>query len=107
MNKPSKIQNSINADYIFYYGQECPHCHNVLKYVADNKIDQKLKIENKEVYHNEENKTDLGKLVATCPEIQNPEGGIGVPILFIVKDKKCLLGDQPIIDKYKELSTAM
>jgi len=101
MTKPPKINNSVNADIIFYYGQECPHCHNVLKYIADNKIDEKIKINSLEVYHNETNKNELSNLSRICPEIKDSSGGIGVPIAFFVKENKCLIGDTPIIDKLK------
>jgi len=101
--RPPKIKNSTNADIIFYYGEECPHCHVVLKYITDNKIDEKIKIESKEVYHNNQNKNELGNLVKICPEISDPKGGIGVPIAFIVKENKCVGGDTPIIDKLKTM----
>jgi len=100
--RPPKIKNSTNADIIFYYGQECSHCHNVLKYIADNKIDEKIKIESKEVYHNDANKNELTALTRICPEISD-NGNIGVPVAYIVKENKCLGGDSPIIDKLKTM----
>lgn len=104
MTKPPKIQNSTNADIVFYYGEECPHCHNVLKYIADNKVDEKIKINSKEVYHNDTNKKELTDLARICPEIMDTSGSIGVPIALIVKENKCIGGDTPIIDKLKDLT---
>ena len=98
-----KIKNSSNADIIFYYGQECPHCHVVLKYIADNKIDEKIKIDSKEVYHNDTNKKELTDLTRICPEIIDTSGSIGVPIAFIVKENKCIGGDSPIIEKLQKM----
>lgn len=101
MFKPPTIKNSTNADIIFYYGQECPHCHVVLKYISDNKIDEKIKINSLEVYHNTTNQKELSNLSRICPEIKDSSGGIGVPVAYFVKDSKCLIGDTPIIDKLK------
>jgi len=101
MTKPPKINNSANAEVIFYYGQECSYCHNVLKYIANNKIDEKIKINSLEVYHNDVNKNELSNLSRICPEIKNSNGGINVPVAFFVKENKCLVGDTPIIDKLK------
>jgi len=101
--KAPKIKNSSNADIIFYYGEECPHCHVVLKYIADNKIDEKIKINSKEVYHNNVNKKELSDLARICPEIMDTSGGIGVPIAFIIKENKCIGGDTPIIEKLQTM----
>jgi thiol-disulfide isomerase/thioredoxin len=38
----------------FFYGQECPHCHEVMPYV-DALIEEGVKIEKLETWHNEEN----------------------------------------------------
>lgn len=103
MTKPPKIQNSDNADIIFYYGEECPHCHVVLKYIADNKVDEKIKINSKEVYHNDANKKELSDLARICPEIMDTSGSIGVPVAFIVKENKCIGGDTPIIEKLQTM----
>jgi len=103
MTRPPKINNSANADVVFYYGEECPHCHNVLKYIADNKIDQKIKINSLEVYHNNVNKNELTNLARICPEIQDSTGAIGVPVAYFVKENKCLVGDTPIIDSLKSI----
>ncbi|HPD44864.1 MAG TPA: hypothetical protein PK131_01650 [Candidatus Woesebacteria bacterium] len=88
---------------IFYYGEECPHCHNVLKFIADNQIDQKIKIETKEVYHQTQNQRELAALAKICPEIIDSSGNIGVPVALITREKKCLQGDTAIIEKIKTI----
>lgn len=103
MTKPPKIKNTDNADIIFYYGDECPHCHVVLDHISNNKIDEKIKINSKEVYHNNLNKKELSDLTRICPEIIDTNGSIGVPIAFIVKENKCVGGDTPIIDKLETM----
>ena len=104
MTRPPKIKNTTNADIIFYYGEECPHCHNVLKFISENKIDEKIKINSKEVYHNKTNQKELTGLVRICPEIQDTNGNIGVPVALIVKENKCIGGDTPIIEKLKNIT---
>ena len=103
MTKAPKINNSTNAEVIFYYGQECQFCHNVLKYISDNKVDQKIKINSLEVYHNEQNKKELKEISRICPEIISKSGSIGVPVAFVVNENKCYTGEPDIIDKLKSM----
>jgi len=48
-------QTSPDADLIFFWGEGCPHCENVKKYIAENNLDSKIKISSKEVYSNQSN----------------------------------------------------
>ena len=92
--------NSIsqNSDFILYYGNTCPHCQKVEAWIKDNKADQKLKIIEKEVYTNTDNQKELATTVSQyCPDL-GTQGGIGVPLGFDPINKKCIQGDQPIID---------
>jgi glutaredoxin len=86
-----------NADLIIYWGEGCSHCEKVKEYISTNKLDQKIKISLKEVYHNQENLQSLEDTVKKCPEVDIQQG-IGVPLAFDTKNQKCLSGDQPIID---------
>jgi len=47
------------AQYIYFYWEWCPHCHEILKYFEDNNIDNKFDIEKKEIYFNNENREEL------------------------------------------------
>jgi len=38
----------------FYYGEECPHCHKMMP-IVDKLIEEGIKIEKLETWHNEEN----------------------------------------------------
>ena len=44
----------------FYYGEECPHCHHMLPLV-DKLIEEGIRIEKRETWHNEENAKHLEK----------------------------------------------
>jgi len=90
-------------DLIFFWGNGCPHCENVKEFITNNQLDQKLKINQKEVYTNADNKNELLSLINQyCPEIDKNQ--IGVPFGFDPKDKKCIQGDTPIIDFLKQKS---
>jgi glutaredoxin len=87
--------NTQNPEIVIYWGDGCPHCEIVKKHIVDNGIDKKIGINLKEVYNNVANQKELENVVKKCPEIDTSKG-IGVPLAFVVKDNKCLLGDQPI-----------
>lgn len=97
---PNTSNNNIDsssADMVIYWGEGCPHCENIKKYVADNKIDSKLKLSWKEVYKNQDNQAEMVQTAKKCPEIDTTKG-MGVPFGFSTKDQKCFVGDQPITD---------
>lgn len=84
------------TDLILFWGEGCPHCENVKKYVEDNKIDERLKIDQKEVYYSKKNQNEMADIVKKCPEIDQTNG-ISVPLAWAVSESKCLTGDTPII----------
>lgn len=87
-----------NPDLVFYWGNGCPHCENVEKWLKENNADQKLKINYKEVYYNKDNQTELYNTAQQyCSEIIQ-DGSIGVPTGFDPVNKKCIQGDTPIIE---------
>lgn len=87
-----------NPDLVFYWGNGCPHCENVEKWLKENNADQKLKINYKEVYYNKDNQTELYNTAQQyCSEIIQ-DGSIGVPTGFDPVNKKCIHGDTPIIE---------
>ncbi len=90
------------ANLILYWGKGCPHCENVKKYVRDNNLDLKTKIAYREVYYDNGNQAKLEETVKLCPEIDTTQG-IGVPLAFDPKEKKCILGDEPIIEWLKNI----
>jgi glutaredoxin len=76
-----------------FFGQECPHCVNVEKYIQENKIDEKVTLDKKEVYHNQNNAQELGKIAAGCGK---DAGQIGVPFLY--DGKSCFEGQDEVIN---------
>jgi glutaredoxin len=94
------ILSTVKDKMIFFYGEGCPHCANVEKFSQDNKVESKVQFEKQEVFNNTQN-AYLMTLVAT-KKCNIPENELGVPFLWDGPDLKCLLGDQDIINFFKE-----
>jgi len=87
-----------NPDLVFFWGNGCPHCENVEKWLNENNKDKKIKVNYKEVYYNKDNQTALYNTAKQyCPEIIE-NGGIGVPTGFDPATKKCIQGDTLIVE---------
>ena len=98
---PTTSTVSSNYDVILYWGQGCSHCEKVKEYIQNNQIDQKLKINQKEI-HDQNNSQEFQKNVQdNCSELISQEG-IGIPVAFDIITKKCYQGDTPIIDYLTE-----
>jgi|WetSurMetagenome_2_1015567.scaffolds.fasta_scaffold24831_6 flagellar biosynthesis/type III secretory pathway M-ring protein FliF/YscJ len=74
-----------------FYGLECPHCANVEQYMQKNKIEEKVKIDKKEVYHDQDNAQELGAIASGCGKDTNQ---IGVPFLY--DGKSCYEGEDEV-----------
>ena len=96
-NKTAQKSQIIQTDkIILYYGDGCPHCALVEKFVAENSIETKVSFAKKEVYYNKQNASELAEKARTCGM---PTDSIGVPFLW--DGSKCLVGDQDIIEFFK------
>lgn len=84
-----EIENST----IYYYGAECPHCKDVLTYLEENDIYNKVDFVKKEVWHNKSNGEELRNAALKCG--MNPSN-IGVP--FVFSKGKCYIGGPDVID---------
>jgi len=98
IKKERELLASVGGKMIFFYGITCPHCAKVEEFFKENGIDSKFQFEKKEVY---ENKTNAKILILIAKKkCSLPENEIGVP--FFWTGEKCIVGDQPIIDYFKE-----
>jgi glutaredoxin len=75
------------SDIIFFYGRECPHCKEAERFIQDNKIDQKVKFDSVEVWHNQNN---ANLLVQKARECGMADLQISVP--FVWNQGKCYVG---------------
>jgi len=94
-----KIETPLNeSGLILFYGLGCPHCAKVESFIKENKIQEKISIEQREVYFNNDNQKLLMEAAKDC---RLNENRIGVPFLWDKKNHDCIIGDQPIIDFFK------
>ena len=97
-----KIRSSNNRPLekiVLFYGTGCPHCVKVEEFIKENKIKEKINFEEKEVYFNKENQNLLKEAAKFC---KIDEREIGVPFLWDRENGKCVVGDEPIINFFKE-----
>ena len=95
-NKPIVEQDNGSA-ITLYYRTDCPHCQNVEKFLADNKVSEKISFNQKEVGSNSQNASEL---VAKAKICQLNTNEILVPFLW--DGAKCFIGDSNIIDFFKK-----
>jgi glutaredoxin len=84
---------------ILFYGIGCPHCAKVEEFIKENKIKEKIAFEEKEVYFNKDNAKKLVEIAKKCGFKENE---IGVPFLWDGENQRCIVGDEPIINFFKE-----
>lgn len=102
--KNSSIGNSAATDdgaqtspgIVYYYGEECPHCKDVMEFLEENKIAEKVKFEKKEVWHDKKNAAEMNAKARLC-ELDPKE--IGVPFLFA--EGKCYIGTPEVEGYFK------
>jgi glutaredoxin len=86
----------------FFYGEGCPHCAIVEKFFEENKVEQKVTFEKKEVYSNKKNQREMAAHAKTCGL---PTDNIGIPFLWT--GSKCLVGDTEIIAFFQSALTQL
>ena len=80
-----------------YYGQGCPHCQIVEDYLSDNGTGDNVILQQKEVFHNQENLEEL-KRKANLAGI--PDEFVGVPLLY--EGGNCFVGEEEIINFFEQ-----
>jgi glutaredoxin len=90
-------ENQSAGQIILFYGDGCPHCAIVEEYIKENNINDKISFAQKEVYYNQNNAKELEAKAKICGL---PTDSIGVPFLWNGED--CLIGDQDIINFFKQ-----
>ncbi|MFA6973322.1 MAG: hypothetical protein WC238_01100 [Parcubacteria group bacterium] len=88
---------TVTADTILFYGEECPHCKDVDKFLADNKIADKVRYDSVEVWHNKDN---AALMLQKAKECGLAEDAVGVP--FAWSEGKCFIGTPDVEALFKE-----
>ncbi len=88
------VAPEVASGIVYFYGAECPHCIDTLKFLEDNKIAEKVPFEKKEVWHNQSNAKELSARAKACGIAEDI---VGVPFLYA--DGKCFVGT-PDVEAY-------
>lgn len=88
------------SNYVFYYGQWCPHCAKVEEYMESVDWYSKLNITKKEVYFDKNNAQELNSF---AQKLWINSSEVWVPFLLVQDWDKYsyLIWDKPIIDHFK------
>ena len=93
--RPSFVLGSTANNGILYYGAGCPHCAKVEAFIEKN--GPKDKIIEKEIYHHPDNAKEFNRI---CNQKGISLINRGVPFLYV--NDQCFIGDQQIIDHFKQ-----
>lgn len=85
--------------YEYFWGDGCPHCAKVEEFFSSWDKKDKVNIDKKEVWENPANARIMAERAKSC---NIPANELGVPLLY-TPDGKCLIGDTPIIDFFKNI----
>jgi len=96
--------NAKDIGAVFFYGSTCSYCKNVEQYFSDNKILEKIKVDQKEVYESRGNAKLMQDYLSKCKDLSDDDKG-GVPFLYT--PDKCIVGDKPIIDFFNQQLEAL
>lgn len=82
---------------VYFYGEKCSHCQDVLKFLEDNKIAEKVDFSKREVWSNKENIPLFEQAIEKCGLATE---SVGVPFLFA--RGKCLIGTPDVEGFFKQ-----
>lgn len=85
------VSGDATSDIIFYYGQECSHCKNTEKFIADNQVTTRISLAQKEVWHDDANRAEMAEKAAEC---SLDPAKVGVPFLWV--RGKCFIGETEV-----------
>jgi len=81
----------------YFYGEECPHCRDVRKFLDENKVEEKFSFVKREVWHDSANASLMREAASACA-LQSDE--VAVP--FVFSEGKCLVGTPKVIEFFKQ-----
>ena len=88
-----------DTSIILYVQDGCPHCANVEDYISANNVANKVAFMQKDLTSDQPNLNDLLVKAKICGLSQN---SIGTPFLWDGQNSKCLMGDEDVINFFKE-----
>jgi glutaredoxin len=94
-----QTEKELKEKLILFWGIGCPHCAKVEEFIKENGIKEKISFEEREVYFDRKNQNILKEAARLCNLNANE---IGVPFLWDREKGECIIGDEPIINFFKE-----
>jgi glutaredoxin len=94
-----QTEKELKEKLVLFWGIGCPHCAKVEEFIKENGIKEKISFEEMEVYFDRKNQNILKEAARLCNLKTNE---IGVPFLWDREKKECIIGDEPIINFFKE-----
>jgi glutaredoxin len=98
-NNSDTTPPNLPDSYEYYWGEGCPHCANVEDFLNTWENKDRVQIDKKEVYKDQDN-IDLFKSRAEYCNLPNNQ--VGVPFLF-TPEGECVVGDTPIINLFEQI----
>jgi len=86
-----------DSGIILFFGNECPHCHDLDEEIEKNKIAEKVPFDSLEVWHNAENQKIFEDKAFECGYRKEQ---LGVPFLYA--DGKCYIGTPDIMEFFRK-----
>lgn len=90
---------------VLFFGEDCPHCKIVEDFITQNKIADKVSFTNLEVPFGLKSSPQLmsnAKLAIKLAQGCNMDVSNGISIPFLYDGKNCLLGQDDVINFFKE-----
>lgn len=94
---PMEDADTADASTIYFYGEECPHCKDIAKFLEENNIAEKVSFVKKEVWRNPQNARAMDRKMDEC---DLPKEGRGVP--FVWSEGKCFVGGPDVEGFFRE-----
>jgi glutaredoxin len=97
---PASSDNNQEAPLVLFYSVTCPHCKIVEDYLSQNNVKTKITYSEKET-GNTASAQELVQKETACGTVSKDLIG-AVPMLWDKSDNKCYLGQDQIIDFFKQ-----
>lgn len=96
----NKNNQPVNTNgIILFYGIGCPYCAKVDEFIKENDVEAKVDFVRKEIRLNQRNAELFLKLTKECGIADKDTG---IPLLWDGSSSKCIIGDEDIIQFFKE-----
>lgn len=93
------VEQKLTSNIILFYSNDCSHCLKVENYIQENKIQDEVSFVQKEIDQNTANVKELQEKARLCGLSID---SIGVPFLWDGQNNTCLMGDEDIINFFKQ-----